>query len=159
MLNSYPIKLNQVHVSLLSFGDNVLNQINFRNGDDIVKVKSALQTLPRFNGNRKLDTFLTYVDSVAFTNAEGHRANAGKVLVLFTTGKPFGRVNDIASLANAMHTKGVKVVVVALNLADTDRKTFELISGDSKNLVPVGKTSDLPDTFGTVEKAVSDAIG
>ena len=158
LIGGYQISPAKTRLSFITFGDSVEQALTFADSADVQTVKRYLDRLTRMKGDLNLDLFLEYVVSTAFNPS---RVNVGRALVIFTMKSSQNDINDKdrSTLANRLLKRGIKLVVVGIDLTTNDVSGLKAFTENSKDLIPVPNIGLLMEKFGAIERKIVDAVG
>ena len=158
-LKSYDISPSDTRASVVGFGAQATVALPLSEGTDTGSIETALDSLNKIGGPRRMNKALRLIRSNIFANPVNARPNAKKVVILLTTGKNSGDgTGELPSVASDLRSEGVEVIAVVIG-KDKDPDEINAITGKSGNAVYVDDMSKLPLAFGTLEAKVREIGG
>ena len=151
--NMYNISSLKTRVGILSFGGDTNNiALPLKDGISKPLVDQTVDSLKRSGGPRHMNKAIRFVADRMFTTENDGRPNAGKVLVLLTTGRnsPEGK-EDLPKAARKLKENGVDVFVIGLG-TNVDDDELNAIASEKDDIAKVNTVDDLPTVLGSLEK-------
>ena len=154
-LKSYDISPSQSRVGLVTFGEEAYIYLKLKDGSSYDTIRMTLDALPRVGGERKLQKVLQRLYTFGFA---GGRAEAKKVLMLYTTGKPSKSETEISVIGNNFKEDGIGIITIGVGNG-ISQDDFINISGHTSQIIIIDHHDHLVDIIGDIEQVVGGTVG
>ena len=148
-LSFYPVIGTETFIGLAVYGATVRVALQPRDASDRKTITGALRQIYPIGGSRNITNALSKMPDVF--GLDPSRADAAKLVVLFTTGK-----NDdpsttrLQEVSDKLRSQGIQVFVIAIGNEFSDQH-LQLISMIIQGQIRVPGISSLPDIIGSLE--------
>ena len=156
----YNVSLSESHIGILNYGGDTKSiALSLPEGTSQFAIEQSLKAIEPVGGLRHMNKAIRFVDSQMFGVTGGGRLDAGKVLVLLTTGKNSEEgKSDLPKAAKKLKDKGVEIVVIALG-RNVDPDELNIVASNPNSFMRVSDGNDIPKALVKVEEASAKSTG
>ena len=155
MIGSYDISPQGAHVGIVEFSEKPTLKIPFDKSYNLEKLRRLVKEIEPSNKNaRNTDLAFELAKKELFSAKNGSRPEAGRVVILVTTGKSTG-VKSMRDVVKPFRNDGIRIYVVGVG-NKTDRTELVDTAGDKKRVVVAGTPEETPDAATVLVKIIGD---